>query len=129
MSTQTATAGHTPEWITEMFAAIDRMDSRGYASYFTEDATWHFANSAPMYGHAEIRDGADRVFALLNGIGHEVRRAWTTADSAIVEGVVHYTRKDNTVISLPFASFYELRGEKIAAYRSYIDAAPLFAST
>lgn len=127
MSTQTEIAGETPAWIIEMFAAIDRMDAAAFSSYFTENATWHFANSAPMRGHAEIREGANRVFALLNGIGHEVRRTWTAADSAIVEGIVHYTRKDNSVISLPFASFYDLRGGKIAAYRSYIDAAPLFA--
>ncbi len=127
MSTETTTSGQTPEWILQLFAAIDRMDSAGYASYFTDDATWNFANYPVMHGPAEIRDGADRVFVLLNTIGHEVHRTWTTADAAIVEGTVHYTRKDNTVISLPFASFYEMRGEKIAAYRSYIDPTPLFA--
>jgi limonene-1,2-epoxide hydrolase len=41
---------------------------------------------------------------------------------------VIYTRHDGSVVTFPFANVFELRGEKIAAYRIYIDNSSLFAS-
>jgi hypothetical protein len=50
----------------------------------------------------------------------------SSAATAGCEGEVTYTCHDGTVLSVPFANVFELRGDKFAAYRSYIDISWLF---
>jgi limonene-1,2-epoxide hydrolase len=42
---------------------------------------------------------------------------------------VTYTRHDGSLISVPFANVFELRGDKITAYRIYIDNSSLFSKS
>jgi len=39
---------------------------------------------------------------------------------------VTYTRHDGSVLTVPFANVFEMRGDKIAAYRIYVDNSLLF---
>jgi limonene-1,2-epoxide hydrolase len=42
--------------------------------------------------------------------------------------VVTYTRHNGSSLSVPFANVFELKGDKIASYRIYIDNSALFAA-
>lgn len=79
-----------------------------------------------MTGHEAIRAAAAGFFAAIASSRHRILSTWNEARTAVCEGEVIYTRHDGSVLTVPFANVFELRGEKIAAYRIYIDNSSLF---
>ena len=57
---------------------------------------------------------------------HRLLGMWNGPATAVCEGEVTYTRHNGSVLSVPFANVFDLRGDKIAAYRIYIDNSALF---
>jgi len=115
-------------WWQRLFAAIDARDAAAFVEHLTPDAQFRFGNAPTVIGSEAIRAAAAGFFAAIAACRHRVLRTWTDSESATVacEGTVTYTRHDGSAVSVPFANVFELRGEKIAAYRIYIDNSPLF---
>jgi ketosteroid isomerase-like protein len=114
------------EFLGQLFTAIDSMASERFAAFLTEDAVFHFGSAPPVRGKSAIEAAVATFFSSIAGCRHTLRASWSGVDSLVCEGRVCYTRKDGSEINLPFADVFELRGELIAAYRIYIDIAPLF---
>jgi ketosteroid isomerase-like protein len=114
-------------WIRELFADIDRMDARAFAAHLTDDALFRFGSQPPARGRAAAQAAVEAFFGMIAGLRHELHAEWRAPDSVVVEGQVTYRRRDRSEIVLPFADVLDLEGDKVARYKIYMDAAPLFA--
>ena len=63
----------------------------------------------------------------MDSVRHEILHVFHDSNAAIVEFDVHYTRHDGNVVTLPCCNVFRLRDGLIAEYRSYVDAAPVYA--
>lgn len=113
-------------WWRRLFAVIDAGDAAGFIGFLTSDAQFRFGNSPMVVGADAIRAAVASFFSAIGSSHHEVRATWSAAGSAVCEGRVTYTHHDGSSASYPFVNVFELRGEKIAAYRIYIDLSSLF---
>lgn len=114
-----------PAWIQSFYQTVDRMDAQGFAERFAEDATFKFANNEPVRGRPAIAGLADSIFKSIKGIAHRAVNVWEHPTATLFEGIVTYTRHDDSQVSIPFMAVYEMRGELVQNYRVYIDATPL----
>ncbi len=115
-----------PAWWNSLFAVIDAGDAAGFAAFLTPDARFRFGKAETVVGADAIREAAAGFFAAIASSRHRLLHHWNGAATAVCEGEVAYTRHDGSVVTVPFANVFELRGDKIAAYRIYIDNSPLF---
>jgi len=113
-------------WWERLFAAIDAGDARGFVEFLTPDARFRFGNAPPIIGFEAIGAAVTAFFAAIAASRHRLLGTWSGAATAACEGEVTYTRHDGSTLSVPFANVFELRGDKIAAYRIYIDNSSLF---
>jgi ketosteroid isomerase-like protein len=113
-------------WWAHIFAIVDAGDADAFIDLLTADARFQFGNIPVIIGQEAIRTAAAGFFAAIGSSRHRVLSTWDEARTAICEGEVTYTRHDGSVLTVPFANVFELRAEKIAAYRIYIDNSSLF---
>ena len=111
-----------------LFATIDAKDTDAFLASLTEEATFRFGSAPPLTGHAAIRDGVNAFFASIRSSKHALKNVLQKDATLVCEGEVTYTRQDGSAVTLPFTDVFELDGEKIAAYKIYIDIAPLYAA-
>jgi ketosteroid isomerase-like protein len=114
-------------WWERLFASVDAGDAAGFVGFLTPDAEFRFGSAPPIVGIPAISAAVTAFFAAIGSSRHRLLRTWDAPASAVCEGEVTYTRHDGSVVSFPFANVFELRGDKIAAYRIYIDHSALFA--
>ncbi len=110
----------------EMFAHVDALDSKGFASFFTEGGVFTFGNNAPVTGRGRIEDFIAGFFGAIGGISHDFQNCWTQGDRAFANGFVTYVRKDGTKLTVPWATISRFEGNKLAEYNAYVDASKLF---
>jgi ketosteroid isomerase-like protein len=113
-------------WWERLFAVIDAGDVDGFLEFLTSDAKFRFGNAPVLAGHAAIRAGVAAFFAAIGSSRHRLLGTWSGATTAVCEGEVTYTRHDGSTVRIPFVNVFELRADKIAEYRIYIDNSPLF---
>ncbi len=123
MSAETRATG----WLSDLFAAIDARSVDGFLEFLTDDASFRFGSAAPAEGRDAIRQALDAFFGSIEGLSHSIENVWTGTDTIACEGEVTYTRLDGNQVIIPFADVFDMRGDRIAAYKIYIDAAPLYA--
>ena len=111
----------------EIFETIDRMDAKGFASYFTEDGLFRFGNVPTVKGRGEIVSAVEQFFASIKGLSHRVIDQWSVEGVDIAEVEVTYTRQDDSQVDLTAACIFRLDGEQVADYRIYMDINPLYA--
>lgn len=116
-------------WWEALFAVLDAGDAAGFARWLTPDAQFRFGNAAPTITGAEvIRAAAESFFAAIGSSRHRLLHHWNAASTIACEGEVTYVRHDGSTLTVPFVDVLELRADRIASYRIYIDNSQLFAS-
>jgi len=116
-------------WWERVLAVVDAGDAAAFVELLTPDAQFRFGNAPVVVGREAIRTVAAAFFAAIASSKHGVLGTWNGAATAVCEGEVTYTRHDGSTVNVPFVNVFELRGEKIAAYRIYIDNSSLFTET
>jgi hypothetical protein len=123
-----ATSGtRVPQWVEEMFAAIDAFDVERFLSFLAPDCLFRFGNAEPVMGHEAIGNVVGGIFSALKGISHANLEAWSHARVVISTGEVTYTRLDESTLTVPFAVVFKLKGTLVQEYLIYADASQLFA--
>lgn len=113
--------------VEEIFKTVDRMDGRGFASYFTEDGLFTFGNWPTVKGRDEVTAAVDGFFASIKGLEHRLIQTWRMDGADIVEVEVTYTRHDDSQVDLTAACILRTEGDLITDYRIYMDIGPLYA--
>lgn len=116
----------TPAWLKTLFNALDTFDSKTFASFLTDNATFAFANAEPVHGRAVIQEYVAGFFASIKAIRHELIDCWVTPDAVISRGIVTYTRHSGSQLQVPFANVFNMRNERIQDYLIYVDNSQLY---
>ena len=112
----------------EVFADVDRMDAKAFASHLAEDCLLRFGNADEVVGRNAIEEAIAGFFTTINALSHHVIQEWDVDDATIVQIDATYTRKDDRQITLPAVAIWRRRGgELIDEYRIYVDLAPVYA--
>ena len=118
-----------PDWIADLFAAIDRKDADAFAEFVTEDAHFAFGNLPAVAGRTAIREFVAGFFASIKAVSHRVPDAWLSGGTVVCRGEVAYTRHDGSMLTVPFANVFLMAGDRVRDYRIYMDASVLFAAS
>jgi ketosteroid isomerase-like protein len=113
-------------WWESVFAVIDAADAAAFVDLLTPDAQFRFGNAPAVVGREAIHAAVAGFFAAIASSRHRFIGHWNGTAGAACEGEVTYTRHDGSILSVPFANVFELRGQKISEYRIYIDNSALF---
>jgi ketosteroid isomerase-like protein len=112
---------------TELFADIDRMDAKAFASYLAEDCVLRFGNADEVVGRNAIEEAIAGFFTTIKGISHDFVEQWDVGDTTILQFEATYTRMDDRRVTVPAVTIYRRGDELIDDYRIYVDLAPVYA--
>ena len=112
---------------TEVFADVDRMDAKAFASHLAEDCLLRFGNADEVVGRDAIEEAIAGFFTTINGISHQIVNQWDVDNTTISQLEATYTRKDDRQVTLPAVAVWRRGSELIDDYRIYVDLAPVYA--
>jgi ketosteroid isomerase-like protein len=112
---------------TELFADVDRMDAKAFASYLAEDCVLRFANADKVVGRDAIEAAIAGFFSTIKGISHHILGQWDVDDATIIQFEATYTRMDDRRVTAPAVTIYRRGDDLIDDYRIYVDLAPIYA--
>jgi limonene-1,2-epoxide hydrolase len=95
------------------------------AAYFTEDAVYHNIPMAAVQGREAIRDFIAGFVAAFEGIDFNVHRQVSDNTFVMNERTDVMRRRDGDPIPLPVMGVFEVRNDRIAAWRDYFDMAAI----
>jgi limonene-1,2-epoxide hydrolase len=95
------------------------------AAYFTEDAVYHNIPMAPVQGREAIREFIAGFVAAFDGIDFNVQRQISDGTLVMNERTDVLRRKDGGEVPVPVMGVFEVRNDRIAAWRDYFDMAAI----
>lgn len=107
-------------WLTSDVEAI--IDS------FTEDAIYHNIPMPVLTGRAEIRAFLDGFLAGFDGVDFVIHRQVSRDGLVMNERTDVLHKKDGGEVPLPVMGVFEVRDDKIAAWRDYFDMGTITAA-
>ena len=113
--------------ITDVFADVDRMDAKAFASYLAEDCVLRFGNADEVVGRDAIEAAIAGFFTTVQGLSHRIIEQWEVDGTTIVQNEATYTRMDDRQVTVPAVTIYHRVGDLIDDYRIYVDLAPVYA--
>jgi hypothetical protein len=117
----------TLERVQQAFAAVDRLDSNGFAEFFADGGAFKFGNQEKVVGRGEIAKAVAGFFLMLKSLSHELTETSSSTTTAMVRGFVHYTLADGRKITVPFANSFVVDGRgQFTMWQIYADVTPLF---
>jgi ketosteroid isomerase-like protein len=112
---------------TDVFADVDRMDAKAFASYLAEDSVLRFANADEVVGRDAIEQAIAGFFTTIKGLSHHIVEQWDVDDTTIVQTEATYTRLDDRRVTVPAITVYRRGGDLIDEYRIFVDLSPVYA--
>ncbi len=113
--------------VREMCAAVDAGDAESFASWFADDATYVFANAAPLTGRAAIMAATAGAAGALPWVRHVVDQvAQVGEDQLFCRFTIETADPDGKPLALPCVSVIRLAGDRITDYRVHVDLTPAF---
>jgi limonene-1,2-epoxide hydrolase len=113
----------SPEEVVNAFIAEwqnPRPDPAHLASYFTDDAVYHNIPAAPVTGPRAIAAVFQGFLTQVQPRGWETVRQIASGNFVMNERIDRFAIGDR-VIELPVAGAFEVRGDRICAWRDYFD--------
>jgi ketosteroid isomerase-like protein len=112
----------------EVFADVDRMDAKAFASHLAEDCRLRFGNAEEVVGRDAIEEAIAGFFTTIRSLSHHIVDQWDVDDTTIVQIEATYTRMDDRQVTLPAVAIWRRGGGAlIDDYRIYVDLAPVYA--
>jgi limonene-1,2-epoxide hydrolase len=95
------------------------------AAYFTEGAVYHNIPMEPVQGREAIREFIAGFVAAFAGIDFNVHRQISDGTLVMNERTDVLRRKDGGKVPVPVMGVFEVRNDRIAAWRDYFDMAAI----
>jgi len=111
--------------IAGLYAAVDNLDAQGVGRFVTDDVLFQLGNFDELEGRQAVVDANAAFFNTISAMRHTISGIWSEGETVICTGEVHYTRKDASELTVPFATVLTLRATRISDYRVYVDVSPL----
>jgi ketosteroid isomerase-like protein len=112
---------------TEVFADVDRMDAKAFASHLAEDCLLRFGNADEVVGRRAIEEVIAGFFTTINGLSHRIVDQWEVDNTTIIQLEATYTRKDDRKVTIPAVAVWQRGSDLIDDYRIYVDQTPVYA--
>jgi len=106
-----------------LVAAWNEGDVDAVLALMTDDVRWHVAAGAfaPIEGKAGVRAFLDQLRSDMTETRWRILRHAEAGELLFVEGVDAYRRTNGIEVAAPYAAVVEFRGERIVAWRDYLD--------
>lgn len=114
-------------FVKSVLNSVDAMDADKFVSFLTDDATFKFANAEAVVGKNNVKQAVAGFFGSISGFSHKILESFDQNGTIVIRGEVTYTRQDKSELTVPFANFFKMNGEKIKDYLIYVDASKLYA--
>jgi hypothetical protein len=107
--------------------AVDQMDAKVFAHYFSEYGEFQFANHPSVLGLMAIENSVQNFFSTIHSLSHEIATIHDGENSTTIRGHVTYTKKDQSRVKIPFSNYFEFdSNSKFQKWQIFIDLEPLF---
>jgi ketosteroid isomerase-like protein len=113
------------EYIRDYFAEVDRMNPDGLLAWYTENASFRFANQEPAQAKEAIGKLLESFYGTIRSMRHRPLGIWHDADSGAMEAIVHFELPDRREVDLPAVSVLRVRDGLVHDFRLVMDASPL----
>lgn len=114
------------ERIKELFQSVDNRDVNAFLGFLSDDVRFRFGNAPPVDGKANVGNLVSGFLESVKSLRHDVVEIWQKQDVVVCHGVVTYTRKDSSTLSVPFANIFKLAGVSIREYLIFVDISELY---
>jgi len=111
--------------VTEFCKLWASPDPDEIAGYFAEDAVYHNMPMDPVHGRKAIREFIAGFVAAIDGIDFDVHRQLSDGTLVMNERTDVIRRRDGGQVPLPVTGVFEVRNDRIAAWRDYFDPAAI----
>ncbi|NNF15980.1 MAG: nuclear transport factor 2 family protein [Gammaproteobacteria bacterium] len=115
-----------PAWVVDLFTTIDAQDPTAFADFLTTDATFIFGNAPAVHGREAIIAAVSEFFSTIKALRHELMLVIQQGSTLVCNGMVTYTRQDDTDVTLPFSDTFTLHNDKVQVYQIYMDIGPVY---
>ena len=95
------------------------------AAYFTEDAVYHNIPMEPVQGRQAIKEFIAGFLAAFDGIDFNVHRQVSDGTLVMNERTDVMRRRGGGAVPLPVMGVFEVRSDRIVAWRDYFDMAAI----
>ena len=110
--------------VSDLFAALTRLDLDGIMTYFAEDAVWDNVPMSPAKGQAAIREMTHGFLKDTDTFTAEIRRSIHDGNVVCNERIDTIVMKNGKKAAIPVAGMFELNDAgKIKVWRDYFDLA------
>ncbi|MCK9639437.1 MAG: nuclear transport factor 2 family protein [Prolixibacteraceae bacterium] len=113
-------------FVSDVYQSIDRTDALAFARFITPTGSFRFANNPAVTGTEAIEAYVAGFFQSLKGINHSELESWKSGETLFVNGIVKYTRHNDTTLEVPFSCTWKMKGRLIDQYLIYIDSSELY---
>ena len=108
--------------------STDPSKADDFATFFTENPQYRFANFDPIITREAIKDSMMRFSSQVKGLHHIVKTVWQPeTDVVIAEIALEFYRFDEKTVTLPVMDFFRFEGDWISEMRVSVDINPVFA--
>ena len=114
------------DMIEKLFDSIDNKNPEAFVSFLSPGCTFKFGNLPAVTGTEQIRDFVSGFFDSIASLSHTIKDSWNVEDGVICHGDVSYTRKDGSVLTVPFANILKSDSGGIADYMIFADTSQLY---
>lgn len=114
------------QWINQLFEAIDGKDAEKFVSFIAPSGQFRFGNMPSVEGKENIKLAVNAFFESIDSISHKLMDIWDVPEGKICHGEVSYTRKNGTVLTVPFANILKGSERNITEYLIFADTSKLY---
>lgn len=113
--------------INGLFEAIDEKNVTSFCNFLAPDCIFRFGNGEAVSGRENIQNYVAGFFGSIDGLSHAITDKWSVPDGSICHGIVTYTRKDSSKLSVPFSTILKTGKSGINEYLIFADISMLYA--
>ena len=114
--------GKNSEIVSAFLAAWSRRDVDGIMSFFTDDAVYRNIPIEPeSRGKEAIRKTIDGMAGMASAVDFRVHHQAETPQGVVLNERTDRLKLGEKWIEVPVMGIFELRGDKISAWRDYFD--------
>ena len=106
--------------------ALDRFDIDMVTSLLDDNCYFQAGNSTPTRGKEKVRETLVQFFDQVKAVKHRIDETLEINDTVVSRGLVTYTRKDSSTLTVPVCDVFKIQEGKILEYFIYIDWSELF---
>ena len=112
--------------IKELFNAIDNKDAGAFVAFLAPNCRFRFGNLPVVNGTEQIREFVAGFFDSIDSLSHTIHDSWDISGDVVCHGDVSYTRKDGSVLTVPFANVLKKNSSGIIEYLIFADTSRLY---